>query len=142
MKIVDIKGNLHDKDVLGVLSLSMYIPTEEKLNLRADEYESDEHITALACVDGEIVVGVIVVKGLTATSFEILSIAVDSAFRGKGIGSKLISAFIKSISCGEICAETDDDAVDFYRNYGFDINSLGEKYPGIVRYLCTLKFSS
>ncbi len=142
MKIVDVKDNLHDKDILGVLSLSMYMPTEETLNLRADEYVSDEHITALACFDGEIVVGVIVVKALTAASYEILSIAVDSAFRGKGIGSKLISFFIENTSCSEICAETDDDAVTFYQKYGFDIKSLGEKYPGIVRYICTLKFSS
>lgn len=86
MKIVDVKDNLHDKDILGVLSLSMYMPTEETLNRRADEYASDEHITAPACFNGEIVVGVIVVKALTAASFEILCIAVDSAFRGKGIG--------------------------------------------------------
>lgn len=141
MKIVDIKGNLHNKDVLGVLSQSMYMPTEEKLNLRADEYEADESVSVLACIDGEIVIGVIVVKALTAASFEILSIAVESAFRGKGIGSKLISSFIENISCGEICAETDDDAVGFYRNFGFEIKSLGEKYPGVIRYLCSLKFS-
>lgn len=72
----------------------------------------------------------------------ILSIDVDSAFRGKGIGSKLISSFIENTSCSEICAETDDDAVTFYQKYGFDIKSLGEEYPGIVRYICTLKFSS
>ena len=141
MIIVDIKGKLHDKDVLGILSQSMYMPTEEKLNLRADEYEADESVSVLAHVDGEIVIGVIVVKALTAVSFEILSIAVESAFRGKGVGSKLISSFIENFSCREICAETDVDAVGFYRNFGFEINSLGEKYPGVIRYLCTLKLS-
>ena len=141
MNVVDIKGKLHDKDVLGVLSQSMYMPTEEKLNLRADNYEADESVFALACVDGGIVIGVIVVKVLTRASFEILSIAVETAFRGKGIGSKLISSVIERLSCSHICAETDDNAVGFYRKYGFDIKSLGEKYPGIIRYHCSLKLS-
>ena len=141
MKIVDIKGNLHDKGILGVLSQSMYMPTEEKLTLRADTYEADESVSAFACIDREIVIGVIVLKTLTADSFEILGIAVESAFRGMGIGSKLISSAIESLSCHQICAETDDDAVGFYRNYGFDIESLGEKYPGVVRYRCTLRSS-
>ena len=36
-------------------------------------------------------------------------------------------------------AETDRDAVDFYRSCGFTIESLGEKYPRIERFLCTLQ---
>jgi len=35
-----------------------------------------------------------------------------------------------------IVAETDYEAVDFYRRYGFVITSLGEKYPGVERFLC------
>ena len=35
-----------------------------------------------------------------------------------------------------IVAETDHEAVDFYRRYVFFITSLGEKYPGVERFLC------
>ncbi len=35
-----------------------------------------------------------------------------------------------------IYAETDNDAVNFYWKYGFEITSLGEKYPGVERFLC------
>ncbi|WP_239984546.1 hypothetical protein [Lentibacillus sediminis] len=35
-----------------------------------------------------------------------------------------------------ISAETDKDAVVFYQNLGFQITSLGEKYPGVERFLC------
>lgn len=35
-----------------------------------------------------------------------------------------------------VSAETDADAVEFYRKYGFKIKSLGEKYPGVERFLC------
>jgi hypothetical protein len=36
-----------------------------------------------------------------------------------------------------IVAETDEESVQFYRNIGFIIRSLGEKYPGVERFLCT-----
>lgn len=85
--------------------------------------------------------GVAVFKRLTASTVEIVSIAVDPAFRRQGIGSNLISFAAKSLKCDEVRAETDDDAVGFYRRYGFDVVSLGEKYPGVIRYLCTLKLS-
>ena len=40
----------------------------------------------------------------------------------------------------EVIAETDDDAVEFYDKFGFNILSLGDKYRvGIMRYQCTLK---
>ena len=141
MNISDIKGNLHDKRVLNVLSQSLYMPTDEKLNLLADKYEADDNVFAFACIEAGSVLGVIVVRLLAADSYELLGIAVESAFRGTGIGSKLISAVVAHLSCRQICAETDDDAVGFYYNYGFNIQSLGEKYPGIIRYLCTLKVS-
>lgn len=38
----------------------------------------------------------------------------------------------------ELIAETDRDAVEFYRKYGFEIHSLGEKYPGVDRFHCRL----
>ena len=31
------------------------------------------------------------------------------------------------------------DAVEFYRKLGFSIESLGEKYPGVERFRCTLQ---
>ena len=37
-----------------------------------------------------------------------------------------------------IYAETDQDAVNFYKNIGFHITSLGEKYPGVERFACLL----
>ena len=40
-----------------------------------------------------------------------------------------------------ITAETDRDAVEFYWSSGFKVTSLGEKYPGVERFLCELKHS-
>lgn len=35
-----------------------------------------------------------------------------------------------------IIAETDDEAVGFYRKCDFEVNNLGEKYPNVIRYEC------
>ena len=49
---------------------------------------------------------------------------------------------LNKISCSMI-AETDDDAVGFYRKVGFSVQPLGNKYvAGINRYLCTLEINN
>jgi ribosomal protein S18 acetylase RimI-like enzyme len=65
-------------------------------------------------------------------------IVVRRDYRRCGIGRRMIRAVIHRFSLREISAETDKDAVDFYRKCGFSIKSLGEKYPGTERFWCTL----
>ena len=67
---------------------------------------------------------------------EILHIAVDERKRHQGIGRRLIDAAVALESPREVQAETDHDAVEFYEHYGFSIQSLGEKYPGVERFQC------
>ena len=134
-----IKGNLHDERILYMLSLSAYMPTEEMMNRRADEYERDANISVFGCFERKTVSGVIAGKWIDESVGEIIGIAVDPACRGKGIGAGLIAHAATQLKCRQLRAETDDDAVAFYRKCGFAIESLGEKYPGVVRYLCVLK---
>lgn len=140
MKMIDSKGKLHDPHVLSILSHSQYLPTAEKLQSLADSYESNPNLHAFSCVENGGIVGVIVLER-RGTAAKIVSIAVEPACRGRGIGSGLISYAAGVLKCGEICAETDDDAVGFYRRCGFEVVSLGEKYPGIIRYWCALSLS-
>ncbi|TFD94546.1 N-acetyltransferase [Jeotgalibacillus sp. R-1-5s-1] len=70
---------------------------------------------------------------------EIKHIAVCPKERGYGIGSKMINFLLERYSFTSILAETDIDAVEFYRNFGFKITSLGEKYPGVERFQCEYK---
>lgn len=84
---------------------------------------------------GIIIVGISNIKEIT-----ILEIAVNNSCQKSGIGSSLINYCIKIFQPNEIIAEKDDDAVGFYRNLGFDISSLGDKYgANITRYKCILK---
>jgi N-acetylglutamate synthase-like GNAT family acetyltransferase len=84
-------------------------------------------------VEGEIV-GCIGIEITSTKECEIKHIAVSSTQRGKGIGSNMINYVSDRYS--SIYAETDSDAVVFYQKYGFHITSLGEKYPGVERFLC------
>ena len=115
------------------------MPTKEKLNKLADEYELNSDIFAFAHYESDTVSGVIILKRIKNDEFEIISISVSPKFRRQGIASSLISFALRNLKCAVLKAETDNDAVGFYRGFGFNIESLGEKYPGIVRYLCTLE---
>ncbi|HZH61137.1 MAG TPA: GNAT family N-acetyltransferase [Metabacillus sp.] len=87
-------------------------------------------------LEGEIV-GCVGIEIISLIECEIKHIAVSSVQRGQGIGSKMINYITKQYPL--ISAETDNNAVDFYRYFGFEITSLGEKYPGVERFLCEFK---
>ncbi len=140
MNIIDVKNNLHDPRILAVIAHSQYMPTEEKLHALAEKYELDRDTFSFAWDDNGYIFGVIILKRIGGQVFEIMSIATDPHHRCKGIASKLISFAANRLNCSILKAETDDSAVGFYRKYGFAIKSLGEKYPGVIRYLCTLSF--
>lgn len=86
-----------------------------------------------------LMVGCIGIEFVCSNKCEIKHIAVFPNKRGKMIGSKMIKYICDTYSLSFIFAETDKDAVEFYRKYGFEITSLGEKYPGTERFLCEYK---
>lgn len=52
----------------------------------------------------------------------------------------MISELVNEYSLTSIYAETDNDAVGFYRNNSFDITKFSENYNGenVIRYKCEL----
>ena len=50
----------------------------------------------------------------------------------------MIKRVCSEFSLTRVTAETDKDAVGFYRSCGFEVESLGELYPGIERFRCKL----
>lgn len=58
---------------------------------------------------------------------ELKHIAIKSNYRGKGIGRKMIHEYIKARKIVRMKAETDKDAVGFYKKLWFFDNELGGK---------------
>ena len=118
----------------------MFMPTEEKFDKKVDLFLNDNSVKIFACFDQGKIIGVMVVSFIEQKKIEIIGIAVDVSARGKGIGSYMINQVVNNYGLLSVCAETDNDAVEFYRNNGFSIVEFSETYGAetVVRYKCEL----
>ncbi|MFX3673487.1 MAG: GNAT family N-acetyltransferase [Paenisporosarcina sp.] len=131
---------LHSKTINpSVRELLSYATSENAIDREYEKYisETNRHLYSWE-VNGE-AIGCMGIEFINEDHCEIKHIAVSPAARGNGVGRKMIDFICDEYSFELISAETDKDAVEFYRSYGFKITSLGEKYPGVERFLCELK---
>ena len=118
----------------------MFMPTEEKFDKKVDLFLNDNSVKIFACLNQGKIIGVMVVSFIEEKKIEIIGIAVDVSARDKGIGSYMINQVINNYGLLSVYAETDNDAVGFYRNNGFSIVEFSETYGAetVVRYKCEL----
>ena len=118
----------------------MFMPTEEKFNNKVDLFLNDNSVKIFACFEQDKILGAMVVSFIGQRKIEIIGIAVDVSFRGKGIGSYMINQVLNNYALLSVYAETDNDAVGFYRKNDFSITEFYETYDGeiVVRYKCEL----
>lgn len=112
-------------------------PTPDRLEAVIRSYAG--HATLLVALEGGLSVGVIGLRPRPDGATEIGHIAVADGHRRRGIGRHMVGEVVRRGSFVTLVAETDAEAVDFYRHCGFDVTSLGEKYPGVERFRCTLR---
>lgn len=121
-----------------VKTLLSYATSEKKVDREYPLYiENPERVLYGYTIEQDLVGCIGIVKG-EANRCEIKHIAVSPVFRGKGIGREMIRYVEEHHAFSSIYAETDQEAVLFYKNLGFHITSLGEKYPGVERFGCLL----
>lgn len=127
--------------VKQLLSYAVGTPTEEKIKQILDQVYAVPNTTLYVWSDKiDTALGIVGFRRV-GDSAEILHIAVDEKNRRQGIGRKIIDKLLALEKLKELVAETDHNAVEFYRHYGFSINSLGEKYPGVERFYCRIELS-
>ncbi len=134
--ICDVKEKLSDSAILHLLAPSVFNPTFERLLIRAKKYQADDKSKVYAYSENGEYKGIIVFKTEDNTA-EILDIAVKPEYQEKGIGSMLIDYIFSKFAVSKITAETDDEAVEFYKRCGFTITSVGE-FCDTKRYFCKL----
>lgn len=79
-------------------------------------------------------VGLIILR-MDGNRAEILNIATDGAFRGLNVGRFMLEQTMVRCRINILEAETDDDAVGFYRRCGCSIERCGD-IDGRARYRC------
>lgn len=136
ISFANVKASLFDSEVLTLLTPSVYNPTPERLKHRAEEYAADSNVKAYACKTGGVYAGIVVFKTENDTA-EILDISVKPEYRKHGIGRKLIDFIFTQFPIDNITAETDDEAVGFYKKCGFAVTPVGE-FCDTKRYFCKL----
>lgn len=132
--ICDVKEKLSDSAILDLLVPSVFNPTPERLLSRAKKYQADDTVKVYAYSENGEYKGIIVFKIKDKTA-EILDIAVQPEYQGKGIGSRLIDYIFSQFSINKIIAETDDDAIGFYKKYGFSVIDIKLSHD-TKRYVC------
>lgn len=134
--LICLRDYWNDDAVKDLLALCMRADGEA-LEREIDSYNTENAKRLFGCfVNGELagIVGVV----RQDEQVEIRHLAVQQKRRGKGIGKGMIAEISKAGGIKTLTAETDHEAVGFYRNAGFTIASLGEKYPGVERFACIL----
>ena len=136
--MIDLKGYQPSKEVIDLLAECMW-PDDERINNEYRRYMNDNSKILLGKVTNNVLVGLIGITYSSAYQIELRHIAVKQGYRNQGLGKDMLTDILKKRNLTEIAAETDKNAVNFYRRTGFHITSLGEKYPGVERFHCVFR---
>ena len=134
MEILEVSSSAGSTEIQRLLELLAWRGTTDHLEHITAPYANDARLFA-AFTEGR-PIGVIGLKG-SEPGFEVIAIAVEERSRGSGIGRLLLDHASQLRAGATIWAETDEEGVGFYRSCGFEVESLGERYPGVERFRCT-----
>jgi N-acetylglutamate synthase-like GNAT family acetyltransferase len=132
INLIDLGGRQDEPAVLSVLERSHGSPgalQEARAHYGSREWvfigweEADEIV---ACAGAE---------RLSSDTIGIRSIAVADGWRNRGLGRALLDELARRTEAKRIVAETDDDAIGFYRRCGFTVDDAPPKF-GRPRYWC------
>ncbi|MFD0698828.1 GNAT family N-acetyltransferase [Paenibacillus sp. GCM10027628] len=134
--LVEVKSRLEETKIQELLGYSVF-PDPERLDSTIELYMNDSELQLFGYESEGVMVGIIGFRLNEAREMIITHLAVEPESRGVGFGRGIILEIIEEVKLVRIITETDEEAVEFYRNIGFVINSLGEQYPGVERFRCT-----
>jgi len=138
MTLITLTARVDEPHIQALLAEAMGYTTLERLARVCARYrEAGWHLLGLE--EGGRPVGLIGLELQAPGRAVIHHIAVLPAQRHRGIGRALLRGAAESLGLRHLTAETDADAVSFYRRCGFAVESLGEKYPGVERFRCALQ---
>jgi ribosomal protein S18 acetylase RimI-like enzyme len=138
LTVIDLKPRLDEPAVRSLLALSIGYPTTAKVAAVCERYRQDDRQVLLGFERDGVLVGYAGLELVGPSEAILWNIAVIPAAQRQGIGRATVAHVRDRFAPGRLVAETDRNAVGFYRACGFTIESLGERYPGTERFRCTL----
>ena len=132
-------GWLFSEEAFLIYAACMYRPSFEGYRARMKQYISSPSTKVFVWEERGEKTGIIVL-GQSGPAAQILGIAVSDAHRRRGTGRRMIHQVMASERLERIEAQTDDDAIGFYRRCGFDEERMVIDYADgpTVRYNCSL----
>ncbi len=121
----------------ALLAHATFTATADHLNWLLTDLYTESAVSLYGWMDNGAITGLIGIRQTAPQVAEILHVAVAEGHRLQGVGRCMVEAVIDHHQLAQLIAETDQDAVDFYRRTGFAVTSLGHLYPGVERFLCT-----
>jgi ribosomal protein S18 acetylase RimI-like enzyme len=136
----DMKNQFDNPDIIKLLSYSVYECSLERAALKAQSYKRSKTGGLYGWVENGDILGVCGFF-IHPNKVEINSISVAENARKRGVSRAMITALREKYRI-LIEAETDDDAVDFYRKCGFETAAIFKQYGDekIRRWNCKLPF--
>jgi ribosomal protein S18 acetylase RimI-like enzyme len=130
----NIKASISAPEVQSILSAALFKPSPQSISSKIAQYQSNDTMQLYGfCVAGRLV-GICGFE-TNGERVRIMHIAVEESTRNNGIGRAMVKSLQRKYG-KPIEAETDDDAVSFYRKCGFKVTAI-EKY-NVKRWACLL----
>lgn len=119
-----------------LLALCIGAPTADATARLWSRYHTEPTWHLLGREQSGRLIGIVGIELTAPNAATIHHLAVAPEERRSAVGRQLLAGVAQRYALRELTAETDRDAVGFYRCCGFTITSLGEKYPGVERFRC------
>lgn len=132
----DMKSRLHEAEVQQLIEMSVF-PDPDHVSRTIEQYRTSGEMRMMGYESEGQLVGIVGYRIEESDRMILRHIAVLPEVRGAGFGRGMIMELLHQFNPVSIEAETDEEAVEFYRSIGFRIESIGEKTPGTERFLCT-----
>lgn len=136
---VNVKKRLSDNGIVALLACSVY-EDPDRLEEAVLEYRNNFRLQLYGIESEGEVIGIVGYRYDDPPEAGILSIehlAVRPDCRGGGYGRGLLLELIAKENPRMVYAEVDEEGVEFYRNVGFTIESMGFSEQGIERFRCS-----
>lgn len=133
--LIDLKNRLREPAIRELLAWSVF-PDPDRVDEVIERYEREPDLAIAGLEENGQWIGLIGYRLRDGNVLQVLHLAVDPEARGLGYGRGLLLEAIERVRPALVVAETDEETVDFFRNIGFTIESLGMAPTGEERFRC------